>query len=879
MGVWRMRKSEMSDFPFFASHSHLGRGQEQTWFLPPSQHCATSPQNASDLFEFKESSCPLLFAGARRSLSSVPNPGADRWADFLVTAPGKDRGNENLSKSDLGLAPWSKKKMASAGSPSNCRMITEDQNLEEQHLEEQLCYEFIFMLFKEKKVEIAGAILKPFPFLMGLRDRGFISEPMYQDFQEACRNLVPVERVAYNALDELEKKFDKTVLEALFSKVNLKAYPDLLQICNNFQNAIRDKFYYQILDEGETKEMLNSQLNHEQVSLEHSPLQMNSVRGFESMPRLLPYNRQVSLEHSPLQMNSVRGFESMPRLLPYNRKENSNAWDEEWPQEASSFSPRYVPVTSDPKAPQVPPEGEPKEVLSLLPAEGEEDNNACCVICEEEEPQEALSSPSRCEPESCDPEASQMTDKEEQEELPSQPLDGEGTELPTFGNKCSCVMCFSKDVPRDPEGRTESMQADDMLDTVDLGNNSTVRKPKKRRKKKKGHSWTRRPRRNVHRKALDNSKTAGQQAPRGKKVKMSLQKPAKIRRKRRGRPRFTHNDRIPQRRAKSRGALSDPGIKPMSPALQVDSLPTELPGKPLTLEICGKRKYTYERVDFHSQIIPVTCGKVKGKLHKKKLKHGSWVKCIQSENGDWFTPREFEIRGGHGRSKNWKISVRCGGRPLLWLMERRFLHNPPRKYGRRKKKRGPKSPDNTLDNLCLGNSDVCETCRDGGKLFCCDTCSRSFHEDCHIPPVETEKDPWSCTFCRMKESSGNQQGLGESEVLARLMQSEEQLKCEFLLLKVYCHSESTFFARIPYYYYMKEASKNLKEPMWLDKIKKRLNEQGYSNVEGFVWDMRLIFQNHRASFKFNDFGQMGLRLEAEFEKNFKEVFALQETNE
>ncbi|XP_027371559.1 nuclear body protein SP140 isoform X14 [Bos indicus x Bos taurus] len=790
--------------------------------------------------------------------------------------------------------------MASAGSPSNCRMITEDQNLEEQHLEEQLCYEFIFMLFKEKKVEIAGAILKPFPFLMGLRDRGFISEPMYQDFQEACRNLVPVERVAYNALDELEKKFDKTVLEALFSKVNLKAYPDLLQICNNFQNAIRDKFYYQILDEGETKEMLNSQLNHEQVSLEHSPLQMNSVRGFESMPRLLPYNRQVSLEHSPLQMNSVRGFESMPRLLPYNRKENSNAWDEEWPQEASSFSPRYVPVsskhkslqrtskgnseempklkpvTSDPKAPQVPPEGEPKEVLSLLPAEGEEDNNACCVICKKEDPQEAPSSPPRCEPESCDPEASQMTDKEEQEELPSQPLDGEegsgtcleicdeeetqeslssppksgpgegGTELPTFGNKCSCVMCFSKDVPRDPEGRTESMQADDMLDTVDLGNNSTVRKPKKRRKKKKkGHSWTRRPRRNVHRKALDNSKAAGQPAPRGKKVKMSLQKPAKIRRKRRGRPRFTHNNRIPQRRAKSR----------------------------------GKRKYTYERVDFHSQIIPVTCGKVKGKLHKKKLKHGSWVKCIQSENGDWFTPREFEIRGGHGRSKNWKISVRCGGRPLLWLMERRFLHNPPRKYGRRKKKRGPKSPDNTLDNLCLGNSDVCETCRDGGKLFCCDTCSRSFHEDCHIPPVETEKDPWSCTFCRMKESSGNQQGLGESEVLARLMQSEEQLKCEFLLLKVYCHSESTFFARIPYYYYMKEASKNLKEPMWLDKIKKRLNEQGYSHVEGFVWDMRLIFQNHRASFKFNDFGQMGLRLEAEFEKNFKEVFALQETNE
>lgn len=63
-------------------------------------------------------------------------------------------------------------------------MITGDQSPEEQNPEEQFFYEFIFRLFKENKVEIASAITKPFPFLMGLRDRGFIPEQMYEVSEE-----------------------------------------------------------------------------------------------------------------------------------------------------------------------------------------------------------------------------------------------------------------------------------------------------------------------------------------------------------------------------------------------------------------------------------------------------------------------------------------------------------------------------------------------------------------------------------------------------------------------------------------------------------------------------------------------------------------------
>ena len=38
------------------------------------------------------------------------------------------------------------------------------------------------------------------------------------------------------------------------------------------------------------------------------------------------------------------------------------------------------------------------------------------------------------------------------------------------------------------------------------------------------------------------------------------------------------------------GELSDPGIKPRSPALQADSLPPELPGKPSRMKVVGNKR-------------------------------------------------------------------------------------------------------------------------------------------------------------------------------------------------------------------------------------------------------------------------------------------------
>ncbi|XP_033085811.1 nuclear body protein SP140 isoform X8 [Trachypithecus francoisi] len=811
------------------------------------------------------------------------------------------------------------------------RMVTDIQNAEDQNLQEQVCPEPIFRFFREHKVEIASAITRPFPFLMGLRDRSFISEQMYEHFQEAFRNLVPVTRVMYCVLSELEKTFGWSHLEALFSRINLMAYPDLNEIYRSFQN----------------------------VCYEHPPLQMNNVIELEDRPRLLPYGQQENsnaghemgdvavpqeaLSSSPkcepgfssesceqlalpnadggdtedapsllpgggvsceLAIQTDEGeLDEMPTLLPYDtevlesnrmtdaattystapgkkegdeegrnspRKRNQ---DKEKYQESPAARDRE---TFDLKTPQITNEGEPEKGLCLLPDEGEEGGDDCSQMCDGEEPQEASSSLARCGSENLDLKTPQITNEGEPEkglcllpdegevssELEDHPMNEEGeaeelacslphddvsgAEQSAYENeKCSCVMCFSEEVPGGPEVKMESDQACGTMDTVDIGNNSTLGKPKRKKRKKRGHCWTRvrrRMQKNVQQ--HENSKADGQVVLNEKKANVNLKGLSKIRGRKRGKPgtHFTQSDKAPQKRVRSRAS----------------------------------RKHKDETVDFKAPLLPVTCGGVKGILHKKKLKQGILVKCIQSEAGNWFTPREFETKGGHARSKNWKLSVRCGGWPLRWLIENGFLPNPPRIYSR-KKKRILKSHNSSVDP-CMRNLDECEVCRDGGELFCCDTCSRVFHEDCHIAPVETERTPWSCIFCRMKESSGSQQCCQESEVLERQMCPQEQLKCEFLLLKVYCCSESSFFAKIPYYYYIREACQGLKEPMWLDKIKKRLNEHSYPQVEGFVRDMRLIFQNHRASYKYKDFGQMGLRLEAEFEKNFKEVFAIQETN-
>nr|KAF6353484.1 hypothetical protein mPipKuh1_010450 [Pipistrellus kuhlii] len=643
--------------------------------------------------------------------------------------------------------------MASGSSDLSTRMSAEDGNIENKCIND-----LALTYFKRYKVDISDAIKTTFPFLELLRDRDFITEEMYEKSQESLKKRSPVHEVIYDVLSELEKKFDMSLLGALFSKTIMKTYPDLFRIYKIFYKVIPVIKFLLKSDGGEEYE----ERPNERLSLEQGIGGNSNQRLMLLGPDTWNYNDTAAPEcgflehrHDTQEINTTEtGTNSENKDALKSQQAN-----EQCAQQSKTAGEELLHHGTQTNSCSVDPV-DIKEEKPFLNSGVEcefqaktDCNQASDIIVIDSQDFEELTSGDG------PPEASTTALKRE----PGEELLHHGTQTNSSSVDPVDVKeekpFLNSGVKCEAQARTDCNQASDIIGTVHLGNKSTLEKSESKKR---------------------------------------------------------------------------------------------------------TREHKEESVNFQPEIFPVTCGEINGMLYIKEFEQGTKRKCIRGQDGNWFTPKEFEEKAGYSTSHSrWKTRVHNCGYTLQWLMKKGLLATPPAEHGRSKK---------------LRSSDVCKVCCHEGNLFYCNTCSSFFHGDCHLPPVETERSPWSCTLCRVKEFSGNQQSARESEVLARLMGPEEQLKCEFLLLMIECYSESNVFPNIQHDNYRIEILQCMADFWMLNEIKKKLSERGYLSVMGFMQDMRRIFQEHRASETHNNFC-WGMRLEKQFELNFKQVFAVQETEQ
>ncbi|XP_040084081.1 sp110 nuclear body protein isoform X5 [Oryx dammah] len=675
-------------------------------------------------------------------------------------------------------------------------------------LEEALLQHFI-----HQKLEIAYAINKPFPFFEGLRDNSFITERLYRESMEAWENLVPLSKVVYNILTQLEKTFSLSFLKILFSQINLNEYPNLITTLSSFTRVVTSHGGWSRI----TTIPLEAPANPAGKSSPRTLLlpRLSCRHPLRSLPPCAP---SVSKPGAPAQHSSevlrelpsptgltmaLQGTVQEGRLRPVSSDNLIlQIKDKEDPQEMPCTSSDPAPVRRD----DVPEPSDPKELQEAsrtLSKKGKKRKR--CIWATSKKRQQKKSH-----------QGSKMRTQEGAGGQRQLILVGQGAALPGHGIQKTLqgldqVTHTEDDSTRNTKVMTRAQkrwtECAQMPKSEEISDNTSEMDEGKRpqeppsapprithgkEKKRKTYNWSSSKKR--QKKCL--SKGAASSGLRIQETQKKDDSTGNSKVMTRAQKAQAEGARKPAQKDKAGGGT---GHLNAQHGRVSHGARTEKPKD--------------ETFDFHSPELPVTCGEAKGILYKEKMKQGSSEKCIQNEKGVWFTPKEFEIEGKRKHSKNWKRSMFCGGESLQKLLQKGILICPSRKHLKTEQE----------------NSKECEVCCKGGSLLRCDTCPRFFHEDCHIPPSEAERSPWSCTFCRIKESSGNQQGLQKSEVRARSMQPEEQLKCEFLLLKAYCHPQSSFFAETP------------------------------CNA--------------------SNFGQVGLDLEAEFEKDLKELLICHEASE
>ncbi|XP_062842636.1 nuclear body protein SP140-like protein [Trichomycterus rosablanca] len=265
---------------------------------------------------------------------------------------------------------------------------------------------------------------------------------------------------------------------------------------------------------------------------------------------------------------------------------------------------------------------------------------------------------------------------------------------------------------------------------------------------------------------------------------------------------------------------------------------------------------------FEAPSLPVSCGSFSGVLYKNRFT-GPNSKSIRTEER-WFTPEEFVNQESTLTDVHWRKDILCHGKTLHYLEKKKILvvhlqhcfcdrchHKEP---------------------VSLNNDDICFICNSEGDLVCCDECPRAFHDNCHLPNLQKETlgDKWTCTFCMCKTFKGPSLPMTKEDSL-NLPLSKTMMHYQYLLLCLYKEDKKRVFTGDPTAT-VEGYSRVILKPMWLDRVKTKLQNKEYKTVGEFVNDIRLIFQNCSKFNMDNEVGRVKSRMEEIFEQEFHKVF-------
>uniref|UniRef100_A0A2K5ZT01 SP110 nuclear body protein n=1 Tax=Mandrillus leucophaeus TaxID=9568 RepID=A0A2K5ZT01_MANLE len=530
--------------------------------------------------------------------------------------------------------------------------------------------EALFQHFMHQKLGIAYAIHKPFPFFEGLLDNSIITKTMYMESLEACRNLVPVSRVVHNILTQLERTFNLSLLVTLFSQINLHEYPNLVTIYRSFKRV------------GASYE----QQSRDTPVLLEAPTDLAEGSSLRT-PLALPPPQSPQPSSSPC----------APRVSePGTSSQQSNEILSESPSPSDPVLPlpgliqegRSTPVTNDELTSKMNEEDDSEEMPSLLASTVPvASDDLISQIKDKEDPQEMPHSPLGSMPEIRD-DSPEPNDPEKPQEVSSTPSNKKGKKRKRSVWSTPKRRHKKKSLPR---GWKQLMQASPRhgiqkkLKVVDqvpqkkddsTWNSTVVTRVQKARAECA---------RNSRSEEISDDTSKMNEGKRSQKTPSTPSRLTKLFTNLFGPMATSPGHGIKEKLQvvdKVTGWIDDSTWN-SEVMMSIQKARTECAQKSRSKEkkkekdICS-RKPKSDTVDFHCSKLPVTCGEAKGILYKKKMKHGSSVKCIQNEDGTWFTLKEFEMEGKGRNTKNWNRSIRCGGTTLAELLKNGLLLCPPR---------------------------------------------------------------------------------------------------------------------------------------------------------------------------------------------------------